>query len=267
MKIFIAILAVAVARRCRRRPARAAGPSPLCHTPVRRLPPTATVRLALDWTPNTNHTGFYVARREGLVRRCRHRPAGPALHQRDARVAARGPPGRVRDQLPGLADVRRRGRAPTSSRDAILQHTASAIAVLADAADPATAGPRRQDLRRLRLSERGADAQGGHQARRRQGRVQGRRRSTPRPTRRSTPSRPTSRSCSPPGRASRRSSAGSSCATSSSPTTGSRTSTRSSSPATADWLEREPERLAGSSRRQSAASSSRRRTRTRRPRS
>jgi len=27
--------------------------------------PPARVRLALDWTPNTNHTGFYVARHEG----------------------------------------------------------------------------------------------------------------------------------------------------------------------------------------------------------
>lgn len=28
-------------------------------------PATATVRLALDWTPNTNHIGFYVARQDG----------------------------------------------------------------------------------------------------------------------------------------------------------------------------------------------------------
>jgi len=28
-------------------------------------PSPATVRLALDWTPNTNHTGFFVARHEG----------------------------------------------------------------------------------------------------------------------------------------------------------------------------------------------------------
>jgi ABC-type nitrate/sulfonate/bicarbonate transport system substrate-binding protein len=28
-------------------------------------PPTATVRLALDWTPNTDHTGFYVAEARG----------------------------------------------------------------------------------------------------------------------------------------------------------------------------------------------------------
>ena len=27
--------------------------------------PSKTVRLALDWTPNTNHTGFFVARHEG----------------------------------------------------------------------------------------------------------------------------------------------------------------------------------------------------------
>jgi ABC-type nitrate/sulfonate/bicarbonate transport system substrate-binding protein len=28
-------------------------------------PPTATVRLALDWTPNTDHTGFFVAESKG----------------------------------------------------------------------------------------------------------------------------------------------------------------------------------------------------------
>jgi ABC-type nitrate/sulfonate/bicarbonate transport system substrate-binding protein len=28
-------------------------------------PATATIRLALDWTPNTNHTGFYVAQADG----------------------------------------------------------------------------------------------------------------------------------------------------------------------------------------------------------
>ena len=31
-------------------------------------PPTAVVRLALDWTPNTNHTGFYVAQQRGWYR-------------------------------------------------------------------------------------------------------------------------------------------------------------------------------------------------------
>src|SRR5438552_12690366 len=27
---------------------------------------SATVRLALDWTPNTNHTGFFVAKSKGF---------------------------------------------------------------------------------------------------------------------------------------------------------------------------------------------------------
>lgn len=31
-------------------------------------PPVATVQLALDWTPNTNHTGFYVAQEMGWYR-------------------------------------------------------------------------------------------------------------------------------------------------------------------------------------------------------
>src|SRR5690348_17986838 len=35
--------------------------SPFAGTPT-------TVRLALDWTPNTDHTGFYVARHEGWYR-------------------------------------------------------------------------------------------------------------------------------------------------------------------------------------------------------
>jgi ABC-type nitrate/sulfonate/bicarbonate transport system substrate-binding protein len=56
------------------------GPSPVPSTPASVLPsasaaaspsgpsepPTpATIRLALDWTPNTNHTGFFVAQHEG----------------------------------------------------------------------------------------------------------------------------------------------------------------------------------------------------------
>ena len=40
-------------------PVRVASPSPGA--------PLGTVRLALDWTPNTNHTGFYVAAGQRLV--------------------------------------------------------------------------------------------------------------------------------------------------------------------------------------------------------
>ena len=35
--------------------------------------PATKVRLALDWTPNTNHTGFYVAQAKGWYARRRHR--------------------------------------------------------------------------------------------------------------------------------------------------------------------------------------------------
>ena len=34
--------------------------------------PVAPVKLALDWTPNTNHTGIYVADAERLLSRRRH---------------------------------------------------------------------------------------------------------------------------------------------------------------------------------------------------
>lgn len=43
-------------------PGPASAPASRSATP---LPATATVTLALDWTPNTNHTGFYVAQYNG----------------------------------------------------------------------------------------------------------------------------------------------------------------------------------------------------------
>jgi ABC-type nitrate/sulfonate/bicarbonate transport system substrate-binding protein len=39
--------------------------SPAPAPSVTPKPPSATVTLALDWTPNTNHTGFYVAQQSG----------------------------------------------------------------------------------------------------------------------------------------------------------------------------------------------------------
>ena len=43
-------------------PASSPAAPPARASPGRR---PATVRLALDWTPNTNHTGFFVARAKG----------------------------------------------------------------------------------------------------------------------------------------------------------------------------------------------------------
>jgi ABC-type nitrate/sulfonate/bicarbonate transport system substrate-binding protein len=41
------------------------GPSPVPSAAPSTSAAPATVRLALDWTPNTNHTGFFVAEHEG----------------------------------------------------------------------------------------------------------------------------------------------------------------------------------------------------------
>ena len=81
-------------------------------SPAPSVAAKGTVRLALDWTPNTNHTGFYVAKANGWYDGSRHRPADPAVRDHDARGAHRCRAGRVRDQLPGLAHVRRRDRGP-----------------------------------------------------------------------------------------------------------------------------------------------------------
>ena len=93
------------------------------------------VRLALDWTPNTNHTGFFVADREGL-----YREAGIQLEvlpysgtaaetligagQADFGIAFQD----------SLVFARASGL-PVVSTMAILQHIATEIAVKADRAD------------------------------------------------------------------------------------------------------------------------------------
>lgn len=51
--LLVAVLALAVAG---------------CGLGATPTPEQATVRLALDWTPNTNHTGFFVARHQGWYR-------------------------------------------------------------------------------------------------------------------------------------------------------------------------------------------------------
>ena len=40
---------------------------PKTSSDIRKLPAMATpIKIALDWTPNTNHAGFYVAKAQGL---------------------------------------------------------------------------------------------------------------------------------------------------------------------------------------------------------
>ena len=94
-------------------------------------PVVGTVRLALDWTPNTNHTGFYVAQANGWYRDAgvdlRILPYGTtapealiAAGQTDCGIS-------FQDALTFAAA----GGAPIVSVMAILQHTAQEIAVLA----------------------------------------------------------------------------------------------------------------------------------------
>lgn len=95
-------------------------------------PATATVRLALDWTPNTNHTGFFVARAKGWYRDAAidlqilpYASATPetllASHQAECGIS-------FQDSLTFAAAA----GADIVSVGAILQKTASAIGVLAD---------------------------------------------------------------------------------------------------------------------------------------
>lgn len=92
----------------------------------------STVRLALDWTPNTNHTGFFVARSKGWyaeaaieLRVLPYATASPetllAAHQADCGIS-------FQDSMTfAVAEG-----AEIVSVAAILQKTASAIGVLAD---------------------------------------------------------------------------------------------------------------------------------------
>jgi ABC-type nitrate/sulfonate/bicarbonate transport system substrate-binding protein len=103
------------------------GPSAFTGTP-------STVRLALDWTPNTDHTGFFVARHEGWYRAAGidlqvlpYATTAPetllAAHQADCGIS-------FQDSLTFAVAA---GARDLVSVAAILQRTASAIGVLASA--------------------------------------------------------------------------------------------------------------------------------------
>jgi ABC-type nitrate/sulfonate/bicarbonate transport system substrate-binding protein len=93
--------------------------------------PPATVRLALDWTPNTNHTGFFVAKHEGWyaasgidLKVLPYTDTAPetllAAHQADCGIS-------FQDSLTFAVAA----GADITSVMAILQHAASEVAVLA----------------------------------------------------------------------------------------------------------------------------------------
>ena len=134
-----------------------------------------TVKLQLNWTPNTNHTGFYVADELGC-----YAEAGVKLEilpysggNADEIVAS----GQAEFGITFHNSLTLAGPAgvPVVAVAAILQKTAEAIAVKADRAD--IASPKDLDGKiytRLRRSAGGARPEGHHPGRRRQGRVRGR---------------------------------------------------------------------------------------------
>jgi len=98
-------------------------------TPIEQMAP-AKVRLALDWTPNTNHLAFYVAQEKGWYRDASIElevlPYGGtapesiiAAHQAECGIS-------FQDSLTFAAAA----GAPIVSTMAILQHTAQEVAVL-----------------------------------------------------------------------------------------------------------------------------------------
>ena len=141
------------------------------------LPPAAaaptTVRFALDWTPNTNHTGLYVAQQQGWF-------TDAGLDVQILPYNSTSPDTLVSS---GAADfgisfqdsftVSKAAGADILSVLAVLQHWGTAIGMRADRADLTIAArPRRQDLRRVRRRLRGAEDAGDHPRGGREGRLQ-----------------------------------------------------------------------------------------------
>jgi ABC-type nitrate/sulfonate/bicarbonate transport system substrate-binding protein len=88
------------------------------------------VRLALDWTPNTNHTGFYVASAKGWYGEANlHLQLLPYSQSTPETLVAAGQAECGISFQDSLTFAYAAG-APITSVMAILQHTASAIAVL-----------------------------------------------------------------------------------------------------------------------------------------
>jgi NitT/TauT family transport system substrate-binding protein len=108
-----------------------AAPSPAAAASATPLAPLGTVRLALDWTPNTNHTGFYVAEANGW-----YEAAGvdleilPYASTTPETLIAAGQAECGISFQDALTFAAAAG-APIVSVMAILQHTAQEIAVLA----------------------------------------------------------------------------------------------------------------------------------------
>ena len=119
-----------------------------------------SVTLMLDWVPNTNHTGIYVAQELGLFRGGRaggrDRPARGGL----PRGGGRGRRRRFRHQLSGVVTLARAEGAPIVSIAAVMQHNTSGFASLAESGRTESGRLRGAALRGVRFALRSPHAQG-----------------------------------------------------------------------------------------------------------
>ncbi len=133
---------------------------------------TTTIRVALDWTPNTNHTGLFVAQQEGWFRDAGLDVQFLPYNSTAPETLVSSGAAEFGISFQDTFTFAKAAGADATSVMAILQHWGTQIAVKADRADIATPeGSRRQDLRRVRRARRGAQDAGRDRGRGRHGAV------------------------------------------------------------------------------------------------
>jgi ABC-type nitrate/sulfonate/bicarbonate transport system substrate-binding protein len=105
---------------------------PSSAAPSASVGPLEDVRVALDWTPNTDHTGFYVASTKGWYADAGVRLQLLPYNQSAPETLIAAGQAECGISFQDALTFAYAAGAPITSVMAILQHTASAIAVLAD---------------------------------------------------------------------------------------------------------------------------------------
>ena len=114
------------------------------------------IRIALDWTPNTNHTGLFVAQQEGWFEHAGLDVEFLPYNNTPPDTLVGSGAAEFGISFQDSFTYAKAGGVDAVSVMAIVQHWATQIAVRADRPTSPPRGPRRQDLRRLRRRVRGA---------------------------------------------------------------------------------------------------------------
>ncbi len=152
-----------------------AAAGPRATVPAQAQPARDSVSVALDWTPNTNHTGIYVAQKLGY-----YKAAGidvkilPYASTAPETLVSHGKADFGFSYSAGVAFARARRRRRDLGLRRAPAHRARDRRARRPHRHQDAEGSRRQDLRRLRHARREAAAADRDPPRRRHGRVQGR---------------------------------------------------------------------------------------------